>query len=87
MTCPSTIPILIPVMETKHIVLSTQQELEWKRLNRVEGAALDMLQALADIIGEAAFEGLPESKQEAIHAAIAKARGTRKYIDLSTINL
>ena len=65
-------------METKHIVLNTAQELEWKRLNRIEGAALDMLQALEDIIGEAAFEGLPESKQEAIHAAIAKARGIGK---------
>ena len=62
-------------METKHIVLNTQQEIEWKRLNRIEGAALDMLQVLESLIGEPPFESLPESKQEAVHAAIAKARG------------
>ena len=61
-------------METKHIIHDTLQEREWKRLNRLEKAAPEMLQALEDIIGEAAFEGLPESKQEAIYAAIAKAK-------------
>ena len=65
-------------METKHIIYDTPQEREWKRLNRLEKAAPEMLQALEDIIGEAAFEGLPESKQEAIHAAIAKAKPSKK---------
>lgn len=34
-----------------------------------------MLAALESITGEAGFEGLPDSKQEAIYAAIAKAKG------------
>lgn len=64
-------------METKHIVLDTPQEREWKKMNQIESAALDMLKALEDIVGEAAFVGLPESKEEAIHAAIKKARGLK----------
>jgi hypothetical protein len=34
--------------------------------NLIESAAYDMLQCLEDIIGEAAFEGLPEYLQENI---------------------
>jgi uncharacterized protein YifN (PemK superfamily) len=76
LTFPTTISN-IKHMETKNIVLSTPQEIAWKKQNRIESAALDMLQVLEDIVGEAAFEGLPESKQEAIHAAIKKARGVK----------
>jgi hypothetical protein len=47
--------------------------------NLLESAAHDMLQCLEDLVGKAAFEGLPEYLQENIHDAIAKARGTRKY--------
>jgi hypothetical protein len=75
LTFPQTFSTLFSIMETKHIVLNTQQQIEWKRLNRIEGAALDMLQVLESLIGEPHFESLPESKQEAVHAAIAKARG------------
>lgn len=38
-------------------------------------AAPDLYEALESITGEAGFEGLPESKQDAIHAALAKALG------------
>lgn len=63
-------------MKTKHIALNTLREREWKKQNRIASAALDMLKALEDLLGEPHFEGLPESKQEAILAAIKKARGT-----------
>lgn len=63
-------------MKTKPYAYYSSQEPDWNQNNRIEGAALDMLQCLEDIIGEAAFEGLPESKQEAIHAALAKAKNS-----------
>lgn len=40
---------------------------------RLISAAPEMYAALEAIVGEAAFEGLPECKQEAIIAALSKA--------------
>lgn len=44
-------------------------------VERLQAQHAQMLEALEGIIGEAAFEGLPETKQEMIRAAIAAAEG------------
>ena len=44
-------------------------------VTELEAIASEMYAVLDDIIGEAAFEGLPESKQDAIHAVMAKLTG------------
>lgn len=41
---------------------------------KLEEIANEMYDALDDIIGEAGFEGLPDSKQDAISAVLAKAK-------------
>lgn len=40
----------------------------------LEDIAAEIYAALDDIIGEAGFEGLPDSKQDAIHVALKKAK-------------
>lgn len=44
-------------------------------VTELEAIASEMYAVLDDIIGEAAFEGLPESKQDAIHVVMAKLTG------------
>jgi hypothetical protein len=44
------------------------------QVSKLEELANEMYDALDDIIGEAGFEGLPDSKQDAIYAVIAKAK-------------
>jgi len=41
-------------------------------------AAPELLEALENITGEAAFTGLPEEKQQDIYTAIAKAKGNER---------
>jgi hypothetical protein len=67
-------------METKHIPILSNQELQWKKQNRLESAAPDLLEALefllADYIAingpERTGSDYPEGKAR---AAIAKAKG------------
>ena len=59
-------------METKHIVLESSQEREWKRLNRIEGAALDMLQALEAVVDY--FGDVDSLLANQCRAALAKAK-------------
>jgi hypothetical protein len=59
-------------METKHIVYDTQQELEWKRLNRIERAGPEMLQALEAVVDY--FGDADSLLANQCRAALAKAK-------------
>ena len=61
-------------METKHIVYDTQKELEWKRLNRIEKAAPEMLQALEAVVDYFGDEDSLLANQ--CRAALAKAKNS-----------
>lgn len=63
-------------METKHIVLDTAQEREWKRLNRLEKAAPEMLQALEAVVDYFGDEDSLLANQ--CRAALAKAKPSKK---------
>lgn len=65
-------------METKHIVLSTQQEIEWKRLNRIEKAAPEMLQALEAVVDYFGNEDSLLANQ--CRAALAKAKNGWQFL-------
>ena len=47
---------------------------EAKDVAELEAIANEMYDALDDIIGEAGFEGLPDSKQDAIYAIMDKVK-------------
>ena len=44
------------------------------QVSKLEAIANEMYDALDDIIGEAGFEGLPDSKQDAIYAIMDKVK-------------
>jgi predicted nucleic acid-binding protein len=62
-------------METKHIIQTTAREWEWKRLNRIEKATPDMLQALEAVVDY--FEGQHSLLADQCRAALAKAKTQR----------
>ena len=72
MKVPPRIPIIFNVMETKHITHDTPQEREWKRLNRLEKAAPEMLQALEAVVDY--FEDVDSLLANQCRAALAKAK-------------
>ena len=61
-------------METKHIILESSQEQEWKRLNRIEKAAPEMLQALEAVVDY--FGDVDSLLANQCRAALAKAKNS-----------
>ena len=59
-------------METKHIIRDTPQERKRKRLNRIERAALDMLQALEAVVDY--FGDTDSLLADQCRSALAKAK-------------
>jgi hypothetical protein len=67
-------------METKHIPILSNQELQWKRQNRLEASAPDLLEALEFLLADYIAVNGPERTgsdypADKARAAIAKAKG------------